>query len=287
MINLLLIVVIAIVLYSLYKSCFCKDTEGFRDRYNKEKNKKSDVKETNVLKEINNIQKTTLPMYTNNIDNESISTCNSGSVTNYDFTPIKICDIPPGMYTSVEYIQQFNSFLDISPVENDYYTQECSSGHYCPGQQSVTLEPTKDMANNYGVYDCPAGTYQDQPGQTTCKPCPPGSYCTANSISPTNCPTATYQDQSGQSTCKPCPPGWVCEPNLDCDPNSPNCGSLLTSLCPKGYYCPGGVSPISCPVNYYCPTYTADPVPCPAGLPYSVVGTVAEYDCYDTDSDND
>ena len=50
----------------------------------------------------------------------------------------------------------------------------CDKGYRCPGG---TLTPSSDAA--VGRYECPAGTYQDETGQTTCKTCDAGKTSSA------------------------------------------------------------------------------------------------------------
>ena len=58
---------------------------------------------------------------------------------------------------------------------------------------------------------CPAGTFQDQPGQTNCVECAVGKYSTsAESIDETtckHCPVGKFSNQSGLSGCASCPIG--------------------------------------------------------------------------------
>lgn len=62
------------------------------------------------------------------------------------------------------------------------------TGYYCPQGQTV---------RNPSPYECPAGYY-----------CPTGS-----SVQ-TLCPAGTYQDEVGQSVCKECPEGFYCDSSL-------------------------------------------------------------------------
>jgi hypothetical protein len=205
--NILLIVVIAIVLYSLYKSCFCKDTEGFRDN-----------KETNVLKEIDNknnkfIKNTKIY---NKDDIKTLSniyapTCQSKCYTSSEFENISntTCLIPK------------SKFMDISAYYDDYEIKyvctnlyDCEPGTYCPG----SLTGNSPYGFLPGSYPCDRGYSCPNTGQITdqisANICPPGTYTPIDSsnASCTDCPEGTYQDLSGQNSCKPCPDGFYCPP---------------------------------------------------------------------------
>ena len=85
---------------------------------------------------------------------------------------------------------------------------ECQQGYYCPtGQQTAT------------------------PAEYTC---PEGHYCETGSPDPVPCPSGTYQDTPGQWTCKTCLEGHYCNATI-----GPVVwyGSYV---CPSGYYCPNG-----------------------------------------------
>lgn len=111
-------------------------------------------------------------------------------------------------------------------------------GHFCP-PQSVLPQ------------GCPPGSYQDEEGQTYCKPCPGAFYCYANSSS--------YLGN-------PCPPGSYCPENTThenqylCEPGTFNAlsGQKMMSacvLCTAGMYCQGnGLSKPTgnCSEGWYC-----------------------------------
>ena len=50
----------------------------------------------------------------------------------------------------------------------------------------------------------------------------------------TPCPSGTYQDTPGQATCKECPPSFVCNATT-----APITNPYLV-VCPEGHYCPNG-----------------------------------------------
>lgn len=101
---------------------------------------------------------------------------------------------------------------------------------------------------------CPAGSYQDLEGQSSCKDCPKGFYCYSNSTTfiGNECPTGHYCPQgTPRPHYKPCPPGTYNpktqgNSSLDCLPCEPGhyCAgygnSKPTNTCSAGFYCPGG-----------------------------------------------
>ena len=124
----------------------------------------------------------------------------------------------------------------------------------------------------YWFLGCLPGTYQDEEGKASCKECPAGYYCYANSTtySENVCPVGHY-----------CPPGTPDPRHKPCQPSTynpkPGANSSLdclpctqgeycagygnykpTNSCDPGWYCPGGndVSQPSgnrCQRRYYCP----------------------------------
>ena len=67
---------------------------------------------------------------------------------------------------------------------NDYPTDKCSAGYYCPGGQ--------DMATPQDLL------------------CPAGHFCTVGTTVPELCGNGTYQQQHGQDHCDICPEGYYC-----------------------------------------------------------------------------
>jgi hypothetical protein len=53
--------------------------------------------------------------------------------------------------------------------------------------------------------DCPAGSYQDQAGSTSCKKCPAGTSCTVGNVAPNACRAGYYSAKAGSAECKECP----------------------------------------------------------------------------------
>ena len=107
----------------------------------------------------------------------------------------------------------------------------CPIGHHCPMGTAVPV-------------GCPSGSYQGLTGEDSCKDCPAGYYCEANST--------TFFDT-------PCPPGHYC-------PNGTEYNSQFP--CPAGSYNPSNGSNdlgdcLPCLPSMYCPT---DGLSTPAGF---------------------
>ena len=149
----------------------------------------------------------------------------------------------------------------------------CPEGTFCPEGSTVPRE-------------CLAGTYNDQPGQEKCNPCPAGYYCLGNTVSFINntcpsghycpfnttqpyqypCPPGTFNNLTGQTTdssCVACPGGSYCEGNGN---------SWPTGLCSPGWYCSGSATSSmttthgdQCQPGYYCPEGSEDPRKCDGG----------------------
>ena len=81
---------------------------------------------------------------------------------------------------------------------------------------------------------CFAGEYQDERGQTGCKPCIRGFYCAEGAATPVPCPSGSTSNGTSVSSvqsCAPVPPGFW----------APT-GTALPKPCPtSGFYCPGAV----------------------------------------------
>lgn len=152
---------------------------------------------------------------------------------------------------------------------------ECPTGHQCPGTTSVPE-------------NCAAGFYQDLTTQSSCKICPSGYFCVANSTTYTHqicpsghycptgtrfniqfpCPPGTFNNLTGQnneSACSPCTPGYYCENNGQ---------SEVTGKCHAGFYCILGshlaepsLSAIGgrCSAGEYCPIGSSAPIGCDPG----------------------
>ena len=113
---------------------------------------------------------------------------------------------------------------------------------------------------------CPVGTYQDQIGQSACKPAPVGTYVNTTGAAAANlCPVGTYQDQTGQTFCVAAPQGKYVD----------QLGAVQATPCAAGTYQPdsGQSSCIAAPVNTFVDTTGAiAATPCPAGTYQPMTG---------------
>ena len=101
---------------------------------------------------------------------------------------------------------------------------------------------------------CPAGRYQDLAGQSSCKPCTAGSFCsTAGLTQPDgSCPVGSFSSSAASSpSCAPCPAGQI----------QPLTGQSSCTLCTLGTYNPsvGASVCVSCPANTICLAGAAKP----------------------------
>ncbi|MCR4881607.1 MAG: hypothetical protein K6A44_06625 [bacterium] len=79
--------------------------------------------------------------------------------------------------------------------------QDAAGTYRCHVVEAGNYSPNLDNR----IYDCEAGTYQDQVNQDKCKPCTLGHYCpTPGMTTPTACPCGMYQDQTGKTACTYC-----------------------------------------------------------------------------------
>ena len=109
----------------------------------------------------------------------------------------------------------------------------------------------------------PCAPGQFQPGTSStgaaCMPCPLGSYSADNaSVSCTLCAPAYYTPSTGCTACKPCPKGTFGTANG-------TKGLEECIRCDPGYYCPDEATtePKICPAKHRCPEGSSKPEPCP------------------------
>ena len=124
-------------------------------------------------------------------------------------------------------------------------TGSCPPGHYCD-EGTVTPEP------------CPLGTHAPTEGASSrmaCIQCAPGSFgaSTGNgNTTCTPCPAGSFTEDLGQSNCSACPPGGFCP--------SPGAATRTTWVpCPSGRFSPDpGLSAesqcVACPDGTYNPS---------------------------------
>ncbi|XP_052792169.1 neurogenic locus notch homolog protein 1-like [Mya arenaria] len=132
----------------------------------------------------------------------------------------------------------------------------CARGYYCH-EGETQYRPSGHLCRP-GKYCfqgiqrlCPAGTFQPYQGQTTCFPCPKGSYCAGE----------------GQTVITgACRPGWHCgEQSTNPQPTP----------CRPGHFCPYGYE-IPCGLGLYQPQeYQRGCIPCPPSFYCSVKGSTA------------
>ncbi|KAL0957831.1 hypothetical protein HGRIS_000018 [Hohenbuehelia grisea] len=90
----------------------------------------------------------------------------------------------------------------------------CPAGSYNrePRQTSCRLARAGYYVPNSGATDetpCQAGTYTSTQGRTSCDLCPPGAKCPNSALAqPQLCSPGTYNSQSGQRDCASCQPGY-------------------------------------------------------------------------------
>ncbi|MCL1785565.1 MAG: hypothetical protein FWG39_00235 [Alphaproteobacteria bacterium] len=87
---------------------------------------------------------------------------------------------------------------------------QCDVGKHPNSDQSLCVDCDAGYFSPKGELceKCPAGSYQDKPGQTSCNSCAAGSYQDQQGQASCNeCPVQQYQDEEGKTTCKPCNDG--------------------------------------------------------------------------------
>ena len=109
----------------------------------------------------------------------------------------------------------------------------CAPGYYCI---SGAISPNPLMLNDS---QCPTGTVHPIIGHA----CHPGTYCPQGSSYPQGCDPGFYQDMEAMDTCKSCPPGFYCYANtsdytVNICPAGHYC--LLETEHPAQYPCPAG-----------------------------------------------
>lgn len=153
-----------------------------------------------------------------------------------------------------------------------------SSGTFCQACPAGTKEV------NGSCVDCPVGTYNSIPGNTTCGSCP-GGYTTSGTgaTSESACykigtyyclpyyNTSTRDCATWNRNMPGCAVDWQ-EKTSGCV-NYPSGGCLCDGGAKPGYYWPSGqaTNPIACPEGHYCTGGYDAPKPCPKGQ-YAGIG---------------
>ena len=196
----------------------------------------------------------------------------------------------------------------------DLLTPEHGFTCTCPkGRFGGNISYKHDAESKLICKSCPAGYYQDEPGNDDCVKCAVGKYSTTVGATKEstcdNCPAGSYQDAKGKTECKQCPKGtWsstigasnflTC---LNCSAGlySTTIGATEESTCENcliGYYQaePGKTECKECTAGYY----QAEPgkkecVKCSKGTYSSANGATKISTCedcgegwYDHDSDS-
>uniref|UniRef100_A0A452QAV6 Signal peptide, CUB and EGF-like domain-containing protein 2 n=1 Tax=Ursus americanus TaxID=9643 RepID=A0A452QAV6_URSAM len=175
-----------------------------------------------------------------------------------------------------------------SPRTSEHRVPSCGAGQGHAGNQCVSCRagPYYDGAQERCIL-CPNGTFQNEEGQITCKPCPrpenpgalkspeawnvsecgglcqPGEY-SADGFAPCQrCALGTFQPEAGRTSCFPCGGGLPtkhlgatsfqdCETRVQCSPGHfYNTTTHRCIRCPAGTYQPefGKNNCVSCPGN--------------------------------------
>ena len=133
----------------------------------------------------------------------------------------------------------------------DLLRNSCPRGYYCP---TGTEYPAPCPAGRYGLSsglgsaeECsltPSGFYTVEASRNVSGMCDPGYYCPTGSTGPQQipCPPRHYRPEFGGADISDC------------------------SLCVAGGYClEGSAQPLVCPKGYFCPTGVSRPEPCAPG----------------------
>ena len=165
------------------------------------------------------------------------------------------------------------TFSNVSRLGSSLGCIVCPRGASCPG--NATTLPTV----------CPQDTFQDQAGQTACRPCDPDKFCSRGSfvqLASLCEPGYYYTDNNRDSSpafdasldCTICSPGYQCSGvrQTPCIPGTTQSlnGSASCVDCAAGKYMPDEASSTSectpCPPGSYCLLASSKPTPCPPGF---------------------
>eukprot|EP01119_Soliformovum_irregulare_P005003 TRINITY_DN1629_c0_g1_i2.p1 TRINITY_DN1629_c0_g1~~TRINITY_DN1629_c0_g1_i2.p1 ORF type:complete len:659 (+),score=62.24 TRINITY_DN1629_c0_g1_i2:1151-3127(+) len=139
----------------------------------------------------------------------------------------------------------------------------CSPGSYGDGSTCIAC-PQGTYNSQIGqsqCTSCPPGTFSSQAADSAsqCQACPPGTYAPQAKGFCYQCPQNWYGDLPAQSSCTPCPLGTY---NLAA--GATNASQCLP--CPPGWYSnTGGGGCSACPTGYFSGQGQSQCSPCPVG----------------------
>ena len=176
--------------------------------------------------------------------------------------------------------------------------EECEltdQGHYAStGSTQQTPCAAGTFAPNVSMgacVKCAVGTFQDEEGKLTCKPCTAGSYCAEGAAAALPCKAGSYSSSTNLTSAEECTltdqghyastgstGQTACNPGTYAnEPGMPTCTS-----CEPGRYQPNFKSTrcVLCAVASYCPGFrTTSPTPCPGGTFSNITGLSADWQC--------
>uniref|UniRef100_A0A7S1UI10 EGF-like domain-containing protein n=1 Tax=Phaeomonas parva TaxID=124430 RepID=A0A7S1UI10_9STRA len=82
----------------------------------------------------------------------------------------------------------------------------CSPCGVCAVGKYQTTQCTHDGMQDTECLSCPPGRYENVTGQSQCRPCPRGSFCSEGAIQPQLCPAGSFQSSESSAACQLCPP---------------------------------------------------------------------------------
>jgi len=157
-------------------------------------------------------------------------------------------------------------------VPGGIQTPMCNIGSYLSGQTCVP---------------CAAGSYNDQPGSSSCAACPQNTYSAAGASQCTNCPAGTTTSGTGSTTCVACPAKTS---GFNCSVVTATPAAACACSCCDGATCTPVMTPskggcdATCAAAGVCPagstgTSAADPYNCAAQTSCGTCSRVADNAC--------